>query len=170
MENKNEVWAKINGYEDYEVSSCGRVRSNKCWHGNGQVMMNIVKNNRPYSTINLCKNSHAKKFLVHRLVASAFLDNPLKLPQVNHKNCNKKDNRIENLEWVTALDNNKHAVKAGLWDFRAGKCKLAKMTWDKVREIRRIYRKGSTSYRKLGKEFGLSFFGIRQIVLNHTWK
>jgi hypothetical protein len=55
-----------------------------------------------------------KTALVHRLVASAFIDNPLGLPQINHKDGNKKNNNTSNLEWVTQKGNNRHAIKTNL--------------------------------------------------------
>ena len=55
-----------------------------------------------------------KRFYIHRLVAMSFISNPNKYPQINHKNGNKKDNRVENLEWCTQKQNNQHAWKTGL--------------------------------------------------------
>lgn len=97
-----EIWKDIEGYEGlYQVSNFGRIRSIK--HFNYQKVLKQLKNNARggYMQITLCKNGNAKMFRVHRLVATAFISNPDNLPQVNHKDENKENNAVDNLEWCT---------------------------------------------------------------------
>ena len=115
----NEVWKPIRGWENlYEVSNMGRVRSVDRWvnHAYGKALKKgkIVKpwlNNKGYYKIGLCKGSVVKKVYVHRLIAEAFIPNPDNLPEVNHKDCNPKNNCVENLEWCTR-DYNCHYADA----------------------------------------------------------
>ena len=67
--------------------------------------------NRGYQTVTLCKNSKLKSHHIHRLVAEAFLDNPKNLPQVNHKDENKLNNCVDNLEWCTPSYNNNYGER-----------------------------------------------------------
>jgi hypothetical protein len=67
-----------------------------------------------YKDVLLCRDGSYKKRFIHRLVGEAFIPNPLNKPQVNHINGLKEDNRVENLEWCTSSENNKHAYKIGL--------------------------------------------------------
>lgn len=106
-----EVWKDIKGYENlYQVSNCGRVKSLYNYKRNGT---NILKPRikRGYYTIGLRKNGIRKWYQVHRLVASAFIPNKDNLPQVNHKNENKLDNKIENLEWCSVSYNNCYGTR-----------------------------------------------------------
>lgn len=112
-ENKlREEWRPIKGYEGlYEVSSFGRIKRlplGKQWpyrrtHNNIRKVR-ITRNG--YCRVNLSKGNIVKCFNVHRLVAMAFIPNPDNLPQVNHKDENKLNNKVENLEWCTQRYNN----------------------------------------------------------------
>lgn len=106
-----EIWKDIMGYEDlYQVSNLGRIKSlRQCTkhHKEKEYILKPSLANNGYCQVTLYRNpSDKRKFLVHRLVANAFLDNPNNLPQVNHKDENPTNNRADNLEWCTAKYNN----------------------------------------------------------------
>ena len=110
----DEQWKDIEGFEGvYQVSSAGRVRSkDRKVHTYIKPGLYLRQNaqNGGYLYVSLSKNdgSKIKHAYVHRLVATAFVPNPGGLTQVNHKNLDKKDNRAENLEWVTPQENILH--------------------------------------------------------------
>ena len=115
-----EIWKPVVGYEGtYEVSSLGRVKSceRTIIRSNGREIkfpdkiMKPSTNHKGYLIIDLRKNGKRSGGFVHRLVGKAFIDNPLNKEQINHKNGNKKDNRAQNLEWVTNQENMAHAYK-----------------------------------------------------------
>lgn len=109
-----EIWKDIIGYEGYyQVSNLGNIKSldrdiqysdGKVVHYYGKEIHGFIKNSG-YITVDLYKNNKRKKFSVHRLVAEAFVENPLNKFEVNHINENKLDNRAENLEWCTSSEN-----------------------------------------------------------------
>lgn len=112
----SEIWKDIPEYENiYQVSSTGRIRSVDRIdalgnHRKGAIMKQKTKCNG-YNTIALCKNGKYKFIGVHRLVAQAFLPNPNNLPQVNHKDENPSNNRVENLEWCDAKYNTNYGTR-----------------------------------------------------------
>ena len=107
-----EVWKDVEGYEGrYQVSNLGHVMSlNYKAHGYSKVLT-PKKNNKGYLWVELQKNGARKQVLVHRLVACAFLENPLGLSQVNHKDENPQNNQSSNLEWCDAKYNVRYSLE-----------------------------------------------------------
>lgn len=103
-------WLPINNYEGfYEVSDTGLVRSvdriSRHKHIIKGRMLKATPTSRGYLGVSLSKNDIKKTFSVHQLVANAFIDNPDNKAQVNHKDENKLNNNVTNLEWVTCAEN-----------------------------------------------------------------
>lgn len=126
-----EIWKDIEGYEGlYQVSNFGRVKSlsrpYKNQYGDfGMKPEKILKQKiscykkeeahiNGYYVVSLSKDDRGQWKRVHRIVAKAFIENPHKKSEVNHKNGNKLDNNVDNLEWVTHRENCKHAWVTGL--------------------------------------------------------
>ena len=106
-----EVWLDIKGYEHkYQISNMGQVRALN-YRRTGQTRLIDIKHNKGYAEVALWKNSSRKMCRVHRLVAEAFIPNPNNLPQINHKDENKLNNRMDNLEWCTQAYNNIYGTR-----------------------------------------------------------
>lgn len=98
-----EIWTNVLGYGGaYEVSTWGRIRNQ-----DGDILT-PYKNEKGYMKIGLTKNGKCSKHRVHRLVAQAFIPNVAHYPEVNHKDGNKENNSVTNLEWVSANRNREH--------------------------------------------------------------
>lgn len=111
----NEVWKPVRGYEDrYEVSNTGKVRSLNYRHKGITKELKPTTEGKGYLMVGLCRDGSMKWGKIHRLVAEAFLPNPENKREVNHIDGDKKNNVVDNLEWVTASENMKHAFKIGL--------------------------------------------------------
>lgn len=107
-----EIWKDVIGYEGlYQVSNLGNVMSLRSYGGNCQRLMSPVGNGTGYLMVGLSKNKKQKHFLIHRLVAEAFIHNPENLDFVNHKDENKENNIVENLEWCTKPYNSEYSLK-----------------------------------------------------------
>ncbi len=107
-----EIWKDITGFEcEYQVSNLGRVKSFK--KGKETIMKPHVIYSG-YFQICLLKQNKRHLFLIHRLVAQEFIQNPFNKPEVNHIDGNKQNNKVNNLEWCTHGENIKHAWNNGL--------------------------------------------------------
>ena len=165
-----EIWKDIPGYEGlYQVSNFGRVKSLR-----KAIIMSIRINKKGYSTIGLSKTGVFNRKSIHRLVAEAFIPNPDNLPCVNHKDGNKLNNELNNLEWCTYGDNERHAYRTGLkhcGDRKGDKAFNRKLTSDQVAYIKKVYKKGDSTYggRALAKIFNVSESCISSIMLCHSW-
>lgn len=106
---EDEIWCPIKGFEGlYEVSDKGRVKSLK--FGKERILK-TGRNQEGYLQVGLCKNCETKTYRVHRLVAQTFIPNPDNLPQVNHKDEDKENNFVHNLEWCDGKYNSNYGTR-----------------------------------------------------------
>lgn len=151
---KAEKWKRIPDHPDYQASSLGRIRGPK-------GLRQLYKNNKGYLRITL----NGKTYGVHRLVLMAFRGKSDM--HANHKNGIKYDNRLENLEFVTQDENNRHSWATGLnKPIRAERHGRAKLNWKKIDEIR----ESKLSQSALSRKYKVSRINIRHIQRNRLWK
>jgi hypothetical protein len=173
-----EVWLPVVGLEEsYEVSSLGRVRSiYREYYINGGLYKkqsvvlkgSIAGNGYLRHSLSFRDQRYYKS--VHRMVAEAFLENPNKHNQVNHKDGNKLNNNVTNLEWCSASHNINHAYDNKLAIGRAGsKNSMAKLTEAEILEIVRLYNTGMYKQKELAEMFNQKFQNISCIVNGKSW-
>jgi hypothetical protein len=172
-----EIWKDIIGYEGhYTISNYGNVKSyyfNNCLH--------CGDNGNGYKFIYLHKHGKGQRFYIHRLVAIMFIENLLNKPQVNHKDCNKANNYVENLEWMTKDENRNHAVvnkrfhstqyqKQQAIKANSGtKSHLSILDDDKIREIRKLKLTGISNL-NIGLKYNVNRETVGYILRGKTWK
>lgn len=156
----NEQWKEIIGYEGrYIVSNKGRIRSMVYGGRRGVILMqSSVKGG--YLRVGLVKDGCKRHYLVHRLVAAAFVDNPCCLPTVNHKDFNTQNNNAVNLEWVTQRDNNNYSRAAGHY-YYSEKARMKakqnrKISDDVAMLMYKEYKSGLFKQSELSKKYGVS--------------
>ena len=167
----------IKGYEGfYSVTKCGKVFT----HRRGKFMSPGMGGGGRYRMVTLTRDGKPKGFLVHRLVALTYLDNPDGKPEVNHIDGDRENNALSNLEWVTPSENMRHAIDIGLVSpqgheethFKKGfdprrKCKR-KLSDDQVREIRGK-RKDGMSYNAIAKIYDINPSNIRRCCTGESY-
>lgn len=156
-----EEWRSVN--EMYEVSNKGRVRSLDGVDKAGRVHKGRILRQRTTPRGYAALQMHGKDFLVHRLVAQAFIPNPENKPQVNHIDGNKLNNNVENLEWATSSENNKHRYALNLHNQDGPKNPSAKLTAVEVRKIRELLI--NTPIKDISEMFGVcdaTIYNIRR--------
>lgn len=170
----NERWAPAPGFERrYEVSSEGRIRSldRPMYYSDGRIghlrgkMMSPVLGKRGYMSVVF---DSTKRRTVHQLVARAFLGKPPPGKQVvHHKNGNKTDNRLENLEWSTYRRNNHLARRDGLNRQRGVNCNLTKYSELTVRAVHSLRAEGY-GYKEIATVTGMSEYHVGEIVRSES--
>ena len=169
----NEEWKPIKGLESkYMVSSFGRVKSigrfvatkngDRFYRGR---LLKLQIHNQGYLSIKL---GGYYQSLVHRLVSIAFIENPENLEFINHKDGEKKNNKINNLEWVTRQENEKHAFETGLKNSTGSHNVMAKINESDAIII--FSKKGLESLIKLSIEYNVCKDTISRIWHKKTWK
>ncbi len=158
-----EIWKTAR--DEYEVSNLGRLRR-------------FLKKTKTYKILRGYKDRHGYLLVyirrvplrIHRLVASAFIPNPRRKAEVNHKNLIKYDNRVANLEWMTRKENNSHAI-ATFGTARVARGEAAgnaKLTDEDVRLIRSLHGDGF-SYRDIAELYKMDHRSIGRVVRHQQW-
>ena len=162
-----EEWRPVKGFEDlYQVSSEGRVMrigapAKRGHNTTGRLLKDHF--HKGYRIVNFCRNARRSRHLLHRLIAFAFLPPPEEGVQcINHKDGDKKNNDIANLEWVTFSENLKHSYRSLGRKPRPA----VKLTEAEVIAIRA----SSSSHRALGRLFGVSEHTIRNVRIRKIWR
>lgn len=149
----------------YEISNFGFVRNAKTLH-----VRNIAVLRNGYASIYLKTNGVGRNFLIHRLVASAFISSPpFRDAQCNHIDFNKLNNCVGNLEWVSASENQRHTIASGRKNMPRGECSPhAKLTCKTVLRARSLHGCGH-SIASLAKKFLVSEMTISDAIKRRTW-
>ena len=164
----NEEWRPIPGYEGmYEISDFGNVRSLDRIDSNGRrrkgVPIHTKLDGGGYCLLHICKESKRKTFRPHVMVMLVFVGSCPAGYEVNHKDGNKPNNSLSNLEYLTRSDNDKHAFSIGLKDQAGEKNGNSRYTDDQVLEMRRLHDAGYTN-KSIAKMIGCSRGNVSLVV------
>lgn len=154
----------ILGYEGiYTIDTNGNVFSI-----NSNKFMKPYIDNGGYHRVQLSKDGVRKKYLVHRIVALAFIPNPDNKPEINHIDGDKSNNCVKNLEWCTRKENEQHSSMIGTKAYgeKNGRCKLKEADVLEIFKLRKL----GIGYKKLGDDFGVERTTISSICNRKTWK
>ena len=175
MSNK-EKWKEIpdfNGW--YEASTKGRIRTYRTKsRGNKRAkypkVIRCYINPLGYVYAKLKRDGIRSNYLVHRLVAMTFIDNPKAKPHVNHINFNTGDNCVGNLEWVTPKENIYHTINNGrAVTLKGDDCNYSKLTKEDVIAIREEYSEGNSTHKSIAKKYPVSTRHIGRIINRKRW-
>ena len=160
----NELWKPVPVFDKYHVSNFGRFKS---FHKGKTKILKPAPALNGYLQVGLCKDNQQKNFLVHRLVALAFIPNPNGKPQINHRDGNKLNNHVSNLEWCTPSENQRHAYDTGLSPLGEEHGR-AKLTNEQARYVRS--NPDGLSIYKLAEMFSVYPTKISAIQLGKTYQ
>ena len=172
IETAKEEWQPVQGWEGlYEVSSLGRVRSlpRSVARRDGTMqsfrgkLMSAFPNGKGYLVVRLSDTPNGRRSIVrvHRLVSMAFIPNRSNLPEINHRDGNKKNNALANLEWCSTKDNAIHAVATGL-------NRIAKIPRTLVPSILDAHQRG-VSCRALARQHNIDRSSMRALLRGETY-
>lgn len=156
IKQEGEIWKPAKGLEDrFLVSNYGNV-----WSIRKGKPAKLSNHNLGYLQMGYNEGLKTKVFKVHRLIAQTFIPNPDNLPDVNHKDLDKKNNRVENLEWMSRKDNMRHARTNDAWK--------TKLNANQVKKIRQALKRGQTQV-SIAAKFGVSQTHISCIKRGLVW-
>lgn len=172
-----ETWAKLvypnipDNLNRFEISNYGRLKNVKTQHIYKPSVLNTG-----YSSVRTTLGNRDDKIhiLIHKAVAYTFLENPYNLPEVNHKDGDKENNHVNNLEWCTSHENQQHKYDIGLFDTNKIKGEnngASKLTWNDVEYIRKNYIPHSRQFgsRAMARKFNVRHITILSVLHNATW-
>lgn len=176
-------WKTIPNYNKYEACKEGFIRTHN-WKNTGQTrIMKPAKDNGGYLRTVLIRDDgkyHTVK--IHRIIAKTFIDNPERKATVNHKDFNKQNNNVNNLEWMTNKENTQHAIDNGKFYFmtyeqqQSGAIMRGELNGHsllnekKVKEIREKFKPRIYTRAMLSKEYGVTENCIKDVVNGKSWK
>jgi len=165
---KKEIWKDVVGYEEYYmISSYGKVWSKRT---NKEIKTTLGKTGYyVFSTRLEGRKSKAICLKVHRLVATAFIENTENKPYVNHKDGIKTNNYADNLEWCTAKENSIHSIEVGLFNPYGEDNNISKLKDKDVIEIVNLMKEGKLKQTEIAKEYKVDKGTIRDIKFGKTW-
>lgn len=170
-----EKWKDVIGYEGlYQISNMGQIKSfHRRWRKYSSKILNpSLKNGYPFMC--LFKNNKKNPCYIHRLILETF-HGPCPMGQeCLHKDGNRQNNILDNLEWGTRLQNILDSINHGTWRHPPILCGIkhgrAKLTNQDVSRIRQIYTTGKLTQVQLAKQFNVTHYTISDIVNRRTWK
>lgn len=140
-----------------QTGVCGRMKAHLSYRG--------------YLYVQLQNKKLVKKFYIHRIVAEVFIPNPLNLPCVNHKDFNKENNYVSNLEWCTAKENAQHALKGGHYNPWTGEdSERHILTELQVLQIREMHIPKKMPFARIAKLYNVGTSTIANIIYRNSWK
>lgn len=163
---------EIEGLYPYQVSNLGRVKAlpkvveyvdgRKRKYSESPIILR--PDTKGYFQVQLYNSTRSREYRVHQLVARAFISNPDNKPQVNHKDGNRRNNRVDNLEWCTEKENTLDAIKRGTM------YKPAKKISDlEAKAIIQLSEEGVLTQKQIGNKFGLAQAQVSRIVNKNCW-
>jgi len=161
--------AKVKDFPRYSIWSNGMVWSDGNKRHKPRFLKEYVSRDG-YAQVYLSNDNGRRMYYVHRLVADAFLDRHEGLNEVNHKDGNKLNNILSNLEWSSRSNNMKHAFGAGLKEAKKGESNYNhKLSDEQVRYIRNFAKRYGKKYKQLAEELGVAPSTVRRIAIGESW-
>lgn len=149
----------------FEITTLGIIRNIKTQNIKSQYISSTG-----YYMISVSVKNKSKPKRVHRLLAQTFIPNPENLPMINHKDGNKLNNSLDNLEWCNQLGNMQHAFATGLVNNTGANNGMAKLNEDQVREIKSLLKAGMSQYKIAAHIGGISRSCVMNIKNRGQWK